>query len=51
MNEVYPDDFIESIQYKKQKTQRYTEPYTSLRRRRRAIYYTESEARITIRSI
>jgi hypothetical protein len=50
INEVYPDTLAESINtIKTNKNQ--IEPYTSLRRRRPAIYFTESEARIAICSI
>ena len=50
INEVYPDTLAESMGTLKRKKNQ-IEPYTSLRRRRRAIYFTESEARIAIRSI
>ncbi len=50
INDVYPEELAESMKTIKRKKSQ-IEPYTSLRRRRRAIYFTESEARITIRSI
>ena len=51
MNEVYPDTLVESMMTLKRKKEKQVETYIPFRQRRRAIYYTESEARITIRSI
>ncbi len=51
MNEVYPDEVVESMRKMKRHEARQHEPYRALRRRRRPIYLNQSEARITIRSI